>query len=52
VRNVGDVVLGLIVGMAVNMALFTVSGAIFPMPEGMDMNVAAEMNAYRGGPPR
>ena len=38
--------LGLIVGMAVNMALIMVSWALFPMPDGMDMNVPAEMNAY------
>lgn len=45
-RNVAAVVVGLIVGMAVNMGLITVSWALFPMPEGMDMNVPEQMNAY------
>ncbi len=46
VRNIAAVVLGLVVGMAVNMALIMVSWALFPMPEGMDMNVPEQMNAY------
>jgi hypothetical protein len=32
--------------MAVNMGLIMVSWALFPMPEGMDMNVPEQMNAY------
>ena len=40
------VVVGLIVGMALNMAFIMLNWALFPMPEGMDMNDPDQMNAY------
>lgn len=45
-RNLGAVFLGMIVGMAVNMGLILLNGAIFPPPPGTDMNDPAQMNAY------
>jgi MFS family permease len=46
-RNVGAVLLGLIAGSCVNMALILLNSyVLFPMPEGMDMNDADQMNAY------
>ena len=47
VRNVLAVIVGLAVGMVVNMALLMLNGyVLFPMPDGMDMNNAEQMNAY------
>ncbi|MCH2112320.1 MAG: hypothetical protein MK213_05625, partial [Planctomycetes bacterium] len=46
-RNLLAVFVGLIVGMAWNMALIMLNGRVlFPMPEGMDMMDPAQMNAY------
>ncbi len=46
-RNVGAVLAGLVVGMAVNMAFVLLNSMVlFPMPEGMDMNDPVQMNAY------
>lgn len=37
-RNAGAVIVGLVVGMMVNMALVMLNAyVLFPMPEGMDM---------------
>jgi MFS family permease len=47
VRNVLAVIVGLAVGMAVNMSLIMLNAyALFPMPQGTDMNDAEQMNAY------
>ncbi len=46
-RNVGAVLLGVFVGMCVNMALIMLNAhVLFPMPAGMDMNDPVQMNAY------
>lgn len=46
-RNFVAVVAGMIVGMVVNMALVMLNGyVLFPMPDGLDMNDVAGMNAY------
>jgi len=46
-RNVGAVILGMIVGMAVNMALVMLNTyVLFPMPAGLEMSDAAGFNAY------
>ena len=42
-----NVVAGLVVGMAVNMALVLLNAyVLFPMPEGMDMSDVETFNAY------
>jgi hypothetical protein len=49
VRNTLAVIVGLAVGMAVNMALIMLNAyVLFPMPEGMNMNDAEQMNGYIG----
>lgn len=46
-RNMGAVVLGMIVGMVVNMILISVNGyVLFPMPEGMDMYDPEQLSGY------
>ena len=46
-RNIGAVVLGMIVGMVVNMALISLNGyVVFPMPEGMDMYDPEQLSGY------
>lgn len=46
-RNTFALVLGLIVGMAVNMGIIMLnSSVLFPMPEGTSMADPAQMNAY------
>lgn len=46
-RNVAAVVLGIVAGMAVNMAIITLnSSVLFPMPEGLDMQDPEQFNAY------
>ncbi len=46
-RNVVAVISGLVVGMAVNMALVLLNAfVLFPMPEGTDMNDPEEFAAY------
>lgn len=50
-RNVGAVLLGLIVGSMANMAIVMVNFQIFPMPEGMDQNDPAAMTEYISGLP-
>ena len=46
-RNVLSVVLGLIVGMAVNMGLITLnSSVLYPMPEGVTFEDTAGFQAY------
>ncbi len=46
-RNIGAVVLGMIVGMVVNMALISLNGyVLFPMPEGMDMYDPEQLSGY------
>ena len=46
-RNVGAVIVGLVVGMLINMALVMLNAyVLFPMPEGTDMSNPDQMNAY------
>ncbi len=46
-RNIGAVIVGLILGMIVNITLIMLNGyVLFPMPEGMDMNDPEQMNDY------
>jgi hypothetical protein len=46
-RNVGAVLVGLIVGMVVNMAFVMINAyVLFPMPEGLDMNDTVAFGAY------
>ncbi len=46
-RNIGAVVLGMIVGMVVNMILISINGyVLFPMPEGMDMYDPEQLSSY------
>jgi hypothetical protein len=47
IRNIFAVIVGLAIGMAVNMALFMLNALVlFPMPEGMDMNDSVQLNAW------
>ncbi len=47
VRNILAVVVGIAVGMTVNMALIQLNSLVlFPMPPGTDMNDPAQFNAY------
>ena len=48
VRNVAGVLVGLIVGMAVNMGLVTLNTWLFPMPVGVTMDDAEGFAAYVG----
>jgi hypothetical protein len=51
-RNVLAVVAGMIVGSALNMGLIQLNmRVLFPMPAGMDMNDAAQFNAFVAGLP-
>lgn len=45
-RNVGGVVLGLILGSVANMVLVSVNAALFPMPEGVGTDDQAAFQAY------
>lgn len=46
-RNAGAVIVGLVVGMMVNMALVMLNAyVLFPMPEGMDMMDPDQLNTY------
>ncbi len=46
-RSVGAVLIGLIAGMAVNMAIILLNMyVLFPMPPGLDMNDGPAMSAY------
>jgi hypothetical protein len=45
-RNIGAVVAGLAVGMAVNMLLVMLSGLLDPMPEGLDFSDQAGMAKF------
>jgi hypothetical protein len=46
-KNVIAVIVGLLAGMAVNMALIVLNTSVlYPAPEGMDMMNPDEMNAY------
>ena len=47
VRNILAVIVGIFVGMAVNMALIQLNSLVlFPMPPGANMNDPAQFNAY------
>ena len=54
IRNIVAVIVGLFVGVAVNMALIMLTlimlngylPVLFPMPSGMDMNDPAQLNEY------
>lgn len=50
-RNVGAVILGMIVGSMANMAIVMLNFQLFPMPEGMDQNDPAAMAEYISGLP-
>ena len=51
-RNLLAVIVGLVVGMAVNMGLIQLNfQVLFPMPPGMDMNDPEQFNAYVAGLP-
>jgi hypothetical protein len=46
-RNIGAVIAGMVVGMALNMALIQLNSLVlFPMPPGTDMNNPEQLNAY------
>jgi len=45
-RNVLAVIVGLVVGMAANMALIMLNAVCYPMPEGMDMQDYEQLNAH------
>lgn len=45
-RDIGAVLAGMVVGGVANMAVILVSWAIWPMPEGMDMNDPEALQAY------
>ena len=52
-RNIGAVLLGLVAGMAVNMALVILNTKVlFPLPPGTDMNDPASFKAYIEGLPQ
>lgn len=46
IRNVCAVLIGLIAGMAVNMAIILLDLKLYPLPEGVDFNDAEGMKAY------
>lgn len=46
IRNICATVLGLIAGMAANLAFVTLDVALYPMPEGVDFADAEGMAAY------
>ena len=51
-RNAGAVGLGLVLGMALNMAIIQLNmNLFFPAPAGMDMNDPEQFNAYIAGLP-
>ncbi len=50
-RNIGAVVLGLVLGMAINMGLILANMSLFPGPEGLDFNDTQAMADYVGGLP-
>jgi hypothetical protein len=46
-RNMGAVLIGIVVGMAVNMALIQLNSTVFfPMPEGLDTTDTEAFNRY------
>ena len=51
VRNLGAVVAGFGVGSLANMSLITLSGQIWPVPEGLDLNDPAQFQVYLEGLP-
>lgn len=50
-RNIGGFLAGIVVGSAVNMGVLSISWAIWPLPEGMDMNDPAQLADYVAGLP-
>ena len=50
-RNVIAVVVGMIAGMAVNMAIVVMNLALYPMPEGVDFNDKDGLAEYIGSLP-
>lgn len=48
IRNVIAVVIGMIAGMATNMAIVLLNLALYPMPEGVDFADTEGMKAYIG----
>lgn len=51
-RNIGAVILGLVVGAAANMAIVMLNSMVlFPMPEGLDMSDPEQFAAYAAGLP-
>ena len=52
IRNIGAVVVGIVVGMAFNMTLIQLNfQVLFPMPSGTDMNKPEQFNAFLAGLP-
>jgi hypothetical protein len=47
-RNVGAVVLGILLGGTVNMAIVYAGGALMPPPPGVDVSDPASINAHLG----
>lgn len=50
-RNIGAVLLGLVVGMAINMGLILANMSLFPGPDGLDFNDTKAMAEYVGSLP-
>jgi nitrate/nitrite transporter NarK len=51
-RNIGAVILGLLVGSALNMGLVMANMSLFPGPEGLDFDDAQAMAEYISGLPQ
>lgn len=51
-RNIGAVILGLLVGSALNMGLVMANMSLFPGPEGLDFNDTEAMAEYIAGLPQ
>lgn len=47
-KNIAGVILGMVVGMAANMAVIAFSWTIYPLPEGLDMNDSEALAAFIG----
>ena len=51
IRNIGAVVVGLVAGMAVNMAIGALAWVFYPMPEGVGFSDAEGVAAYMAALP-
>ena len=52
IRNIGAVVVGLVAGMAVNMAIGALAWVLYPMPEGVGFSDAEGVAAYMAALPK